>query len=545
MGCQSNTAAGAVASGTIAKVELAVALALTLFAVLLHITFFHHAGALWRDEISSVNLVNLGSLAEVVQQNHLDSFPVAWPVLLWTWVGVGLGENDLALRGLGLCIGLGVLGALWCCARRFDVRAPMLSLLLFALNPTLFVYGDSLRGYGLGTMMLLFALAAMWGLVEASTTRSIVCAGLIAIVAVQCMFPNAGMLLAISIGASVVCFRRGDMRAALAVLCIGICALVSLLPYLNTIAKHRAWTALVQVPLDLARMGTKFAEALGSARPSMIWIAGILFVFGVCVCFSRRWRDTRAVKDGVLLYLGAAAVAALVLHAVYLLTLSVTTHPWYFLAPMGVVAVAIDAAVFAFVSDNRAARWVRVAGVVCVAAWVAPNLWSKAHTRMTNLDDVARELERGAAKDDLVVLTSWYAGVTVERYYRGAAPWVSVPDFEERHFQPYAAFKDKLSEPEPMKPVLDRISDTLRTGHNVWIVGGLPLLRPEEAPGELPPPPHPAVGWNESSYTRVWLRQVSRLLLSKAKGVQQVPLPTRAVVSEFESLPLTRIWGWR
>src|SRR5262245_26428257 len=82
------------------QLEVAAALALTAFAAVLHFTFFSHAGALWRDEISSVNLATLDSVADVVRNNHQDSFPVAWPLLLRGWISLGLGSSDLALRGL-------------------------------------------------------------------------------------------------------------------------------------------------------------------------------------------------------------------------------------------------------------------------------------------------------------------------------------------------------------------------------------------------------------------------------------------------------------
>jgi hypothetical protein len=93
------------------RCELAAASLLTVFLVAFHTVFFLRAGPLWRDEISSLALATKPTLAEFWRSLPFDPFPACYFLLLRLWHGVGLGENDLALRALGLLIGVSLIGA--------------------------------------------------------------------------------------------------------------------------------------------------------------------------------------------------------------------------------------------------------------------------------------------------------------------------------------------------------------------------------------------------------------------------------------------------
>ena len=148
---------------------MAVGLALTATLVVLHITFVRHVGGLWRDEVQIVNLGNMPTLAEMWDKNEHDSFPIAWHLLIRLWTKLGLGQTDFSLRCLGLLMGLGIVAVLWWVVRQFHGSAPLVSLTLCALSPTVIWFGDSMRGYGLGTLTMLFLFGAFWRMVESPT----------------------------------------------------------------------------------------------------------------------------------------------------------------------------------------------------------------------------------------------------------------------------------------------------------------------------------------------------------------------------------------
>ena len=95
-----------------------------------------HAGALWRDEVNSVNISQLPSLSSVFNMNEFESYPILWLVILRCWYFLGLGTPDLSLRVLGLIMGLGIIAALWWSARNFHCKVPLISITIFCCSPS-------------------------------------------------------------------------------------------------------------------------------------------------------------------------------------------------------------------------------------------------------------------------------------------------------------------------------------------------------------------------------------------------------------------------
>jgi len=83
-----------------------IAALVTLSATYLHVLFLLNAGALWRDEAGFVHLSLLPSVSEVWQNLPHDHCPILMPLVVRAWSAAGLGNTDLGLRALGLCVGL-------------------------------------------------------------------------------------------------------------------------------------------------------------------------------------------------------------------------------------------------------------------------------------------------------------------------------------------------------------------------------------------------------------------------------------------------------
>src|SRR4028119_1490782 len=143
-----------------------------------------HAGARWRDEAGAAQLAAFPSLREVFENFPHEAFPLLFPVTLRTYMGV-FGDSDLAFRLFGLAVGLAILAALWRNARAAGAlplappalvplhpalpppRAPrpLAPLALVQPPPAFPLYGDSIRGYGLGTLAILLTFGAFARLV--------------------------------------------------------------------------------------------------------------------------------------------------------------------------------------------------------------------------------------------------------------------------------------------------------------------------------------------------------------------------------------------
>src|SRR5207248_1468872 len=114
-------------------------------------------------------------------------------------------------------------------------------------------------------------------------------------------------------------------------------------------------------------------------------------------------------------FLVTVIVATTGAYFIFLKLLRFPTEVWYYLAWMGVVAVAIEALLARIIREDRV-RLLRLAGVVLLAAIIAPGIWQQAQVRMTNLDLVAARLNREAGNDDLILMHPWFCGPAFGRY---------------------------------------------------------------------------------------------------------------------------------
>lgn len=522
----------------------ALALAVTLLLVGLHLTFFLHAGGLWRDEVQIFNLANLPTCAQWWDYNQHDTFPVVWQLVLRGWTAAG-GGSDVGLRLLGLLVGLGIVAGLWLSARRLAPgrSPPLLSLVLAGASPLVIRFGDSLRGYGLGALAMLCLIPAVVRVTEQPTRRALIVAALAALLAVHTMHFNAVVLLALAGGAAAVSLRRRRLWPAAPVIAIGVLAAVSILPYLDPILRQRRWKDIMTFPVTPGWLFQRFIAAVTDAGGFMLWVWLGLIALGPGLCLYRAARPeaTDEHKDRALL-VGVTLVLGIAVYTVFLIATQVLVNPWYYLTLLLFLAVMIDAsAALAAVGSARlyAAR-VGLSAIVVLA--VLPRVVPAMQVRMTNIDGVAAALQGAAGPADLIVVNPWWYGVSFARYYHGAAPFSTVPVLSELRVQRFDLLRQIMAQPDPMQPLLQQVERTLQSGHRVWIVGELAPLPPGARPRELAPFPQGAS--SQWPYMSLWQQQLAYLLQSHAGQVDRVPLVWRPT-SEFENVGLLRAQGYR
>ena len=217
--------------------EWILALAASLAVVWLHFFFLWHAGGFWRDEVNLLNLSGRHSLTEMSK----DSFPVLMPLLVSGWKAIGLGQNDLSLRLLGILIGLSLPAALWLVMWKIRRAPPLLGLGLLALNSTVIIFGDSLRAYGLGSLIILLTTAAACFFLRNPTWSRAGWLAALAILSVQALYQNAILVAAICFGAWAVCARQKNGRAAVKIFFVAAISAASLLPYWSRMDSSPSW----------------------------------------------------------------------------------------------------------------------------------------------------------------------------------------------------------------------------------------------------------------------------------------------------------------
>lgn len=522
-----------------AKVAGGVALGGTLLAIYLHTVFGTHAGALWRDEVSSLEVATMRTFAEMWSNLCFDSFPALYFLVLRALAGVSVTLSDDALRVFGVSIGLLILGAIWVNSRWLRLGFPLLSLALIGLNPMIIRYGDSIRAYGLGIVLMLLVLGAMWRLVESCTPRRAAIAALSAVLSVQCLYYNSILLLAICLGAALVTFRRRQIKQTLVVLAIGGIAAVTLLPYVPTIQRVHSWNFIWKAPFTPVELMRTF----GSRLEITGWI--ILFVLTLV---SGIWAMKRATKTGGdserILFGLVTLVVGTVGYGVFISVLGYLTQPWYYIAFLAFAGTCIEM-VLAAVWPRELSLLVRGAFALAIMSVGVYPAWQALHFRQTNVDVVAAQLQTQAAPGDLILINSFNYAISFRRYYHGPANLETIPPIEDLRTHRVDLLKRQMMLPAPMTPVLRRMEETLRGGRTIWLIGRLDFV-PEGKEPQIVPPGHDGPdGWVGGNFYAAWAEQAGFLVQNHALHFKRERVPLAQPVSRYENLPLSVIQGWR
>jgi len=557
-----------------------VALALTAAVAALSVVHMLHAGGLWRDEAGAARLAALPNLHEIVALFQHEAFPPLFAVTVRAYSRV-TGGGDLALRLFGLAVGLAVAGILWLNAWTTARTVPLLSLALLGLDLPFLVFGESVRGYGMGSAFILLTYGllarALAGQPEARRFPAgpIGLAAITAVASVQVLVSNAALILALCTAAAVVAVARRRLRVAGGIVGCGAVAALSLLPYAAQLAAaRRQWSVIITYSIGMRQIWRAFIATVGPRPVLAAWLLlALAGLAGLARELTRRRRvAARPVPapapgerpeerppaprsgeeqepgwTGAVAFAGLTIVCAVAANVIFLERLGYPPRPWYFLPLMALMGSALDT-VFGALARLGGGRFgaLRVATVALVAASQAVPMWQHLTTRQTNADLVAREVAQSAAPQDLVVVLPWFYGVSFNRYYAGPARWLTLPDIADHRIHRYDLLKPRLASTHPLDDVLADVAATLRSGHRVWVAGNTSWTRIGGEPAMPPPAPFSPVGWHDYPYLVSWSRSFGRFLERHASLIATVAVPPRRQpVSNLEDLQLEVAEGWR
>ena len=507
------------------RAEWATALLITLFAVGLHGLRLVHAGPLWRDEAGALHLATSPSLAEVVATATTESFPPPFFFLVRSWVAA-IGGSDASLRLFGFLVGLGLLALFWWTARTAAGTVPLLALALVAVNPSVLIFGDSLRGYGLGTVAIVAAFGAFARLAARPDRRAIALAAATALLSVQLLFFNTALLLALGLAAIGVGIVRRRPRVVLAVAAIGAAAALSLLPWTGSVLATRSWSGLLEVSAGTPAILGEMARTASAPVAALRWVW--LLLPALALVPLRATGDVGDERKDARLFALLALPGLILAQWAFLAALEYAPRPWYFLAMLAAAAVALDVRL----SASPPWRAVRLGAAVLAVLALALPATALARIRMTNVDLVEARIEAEAAPGDLVILTPWYMGISYLRYARGSTPWMTLPELPDRRIHRFDLLKARMAEPDPIADVLGAVERTLRSGHRVWVAGELEV-----------PPPGAAVSTLDRQQD--WSARFGAFLRDHAAQGGRVPVPWNGPVNGYERLELLVFSGWR
>ena len=529
--------------GALAWAELAAALLITALIVALNLRFSTEAGALWRDEVSTVELATRPTYADVLRSLSLDSAPALYPTLLRLWSSPWTGEQDGPLRTFGFGVATAMLGAIWVTGRTLAAGPPLLALAVFAAHAGMLQTAGSVKPYGLGGLFIVLAFGAIGRLTAAPRRRALLYALTVAILAVQTLYHNAPLILAVCVAGFAVAAVARERSAALAVLATGVVAAVSLLPYVGVLLASRSWRPLNQSELGTRALLVRSSEmvAEGSWPLAALWAAAaVLVVYGVVRALRRSSSDDPASRTHVL-FAALVIVAATSLHLGFLKLAGRVPQAWQFVPLIAVVALAIDVVL----GGTRSLRWARVGTAVLATALAFPASLDRVGARQTNVDLIAQYVHTAAQPGDLILVNPWYVGITFNRYYRGPVRWMTLPPMEDLTVHRYDLLKLRMTSAEPLAPLYGAIQGALESRHRVWLVGGLLFPPAGHVPPVLPPAPGLPTGWSDGPYTIGWALQTGHFVQTHAERLAVVKIPVDRPVNGLENMGLLVVEGWR
>ena len=531
------------------RCEIVVAILLTAALVGLHVVFWFHAGPLWRDEISSLALATKPTFSDFWQSLKFDPFPAFYFLVLRIWNAAGFGHSDLALRALGLFVGLSLIVVLWIASYLADKSPPVWPLALFGLNPLALESGDSLRPYGFGLIWIVLAFGLITRIAFGGLTkRAGFCALIAAVLSVQANFTNGLILLSIGIGAVVVLLPKRAWSKISVVLGIGVVAALSLLPYLPILSATGDWSKVLANKNHVASVTSVARDAIAGsgAFAEWTWITLIcaMIVFAILVAFVRNGSETTTglARDRIV-FAATVLVVAATITVGFLCVAKYLVFPRYFLGVLAIGALCINVLSNA-IANQTAIRAVGLVLVLVAAMTSLRPVAEGARMRMTNCDQIAAKLEQRAVADDLIIVTSPLYGITFERYYRGRANWATLPRIGDLTLHRWDLLKQAMMQPDPVPELISRAQSVLQTGHKVFLVGKLGPA-PATEPEALPPAPQSQFGWQLEAYTNQWKSELTYWIEHHALHGTNLPVVENEFINPLEQLGVFEISGLR
>ena len=529
------------------RAEWIVAVLLSAMAIFLLAVRATHAGALWRDECAVVQLAQMPSVVDLLRNFQHEAFPPLFPLIVRGYTFL-FGSTDVAFRVFGFIVGCFLIGAFWINARLTRSNVPLLGLALTSLNTTFFVWGTTVRGYGLGSALIVLVFGCIGSLIIAANRQRVVLTTLTCLFAVQILLYNSVLLLAIGGAAVVTLLVQRRFKQALVVIAICSVAVLLLLPYVPAYLRARDWNILVRGWPTSYSLWKHFEVALGNPGYSIpaLWYVIAIGLIGVFIFRLYRNRVRQSDQPAQLVWFAIFACAfALFGCYAFLRILSYTTSNWYYLAFVCVVAAVLDLIASVLCTTD----WLRLLRIgIGVAAFIAAPFadWSAITERQTNVDLAAQIVTQRAGANDLALVAPWPFGIPFNHYYHGAARWMTIPNIEDHRVHRYDLVKAKMISDHPIDDLTEAIRATLTSGNRVWFVGGLNLPRPEEGPMVLSPAPASRFKWDNRAYTAAWWQQLSVVAALHANKVDSIPLSQSdsARINDLEQTSLSVVEGW-
>jgi len=539
---QESRKAGKVA--LIQRIEWIVAIALSVLVLFLLLVRASHAGALWRDEAESVQSARM-PFGEMVRHIQFTSFPIVFPLCLRGYTTL-FGSGDPSLRCFGLAVGILMLAAAWLISAGLSRQPPLLFPAIVGLNANFLIVGASLRGYGLGSALVLAAFGFTVMMLRSRTRRSSALTFVVCLISMQSLFFNGPLIAAIVIAVGSVLLIRGEFKWMWRLIGIAtVCGLSYAGYFLQFYFQGSSWAKIQQAPFSFELLWQKFVAAWGETSTNIptLWLVVVLASLLGAVWRLAAGVHVQSQRRDLVLFAVFLVPTAAIASFLFLKALPRAPEERYLLALTCLLVASADL----ILVDLCSLYWIRIARlslVIFAIATVPFVIWPKILQAESNVEIVSKTIEENSNAGDLIVVSPWSYGVSFNWYYHGPTRWMTVPELPDHRTHRYDLLREKMMSAAPLEDVKREIATTLESGKRVWFVGQAEVPSAGNPPMRLTVAPDPAFGWQGAAYRTAWSREIGVFLQAHLQQVNAIVRPASSV-SDRENITLYRIEGWK
>jgi len=411
--------------------------------------------------------------------------------------------------------------------------------------------------------LLILTFGTVWRVLESPSKGRVFVAALVSLLFAHSLYYSAIFLFAIFFSAALVATRARQWKLLMVMAGIGIAVLATLLVYLPIVQKASAYGRIMQIHFNFEVLWMKLKDTVSrrssgempGTGASDVWLWLLLIAVGAGVAVAMQCRSANAngqrpdavvaaqqKRADLALFSLSSLVCGVAGFIIFLCKLRFPTQAWYYMGMLTLCALAVEALLGVSWPALRPWGLARIALFLLVTAWGAPAVWREAHTRRSNVDLLAAILKEKAKPGDLIVVHFAFEGITFERYYHGAAQWMTVPPVESHKVHRSDLIAEKINELDPMAPILAEATATLRNGNSVWVVGRIPWA---QAQSFLSTPPRQGEQpiLQMEKFGHYWAAQLAAHLLARAAETHTFTTTLGVPVHFFEDLPLLQCTG--
>jgi hypothetical protein len=516
--------------------------------ILLHYYRLIHAGALWRDEISTLLVAISNNLVDVFWNQATDSFPFLFAIFLRFWIcinpwSVSIPEQDFWIRMFGSMCGLFFAFSMLWPHRKGGLFFPFFTFSLLIFNPIVVVWGDSLRAYGLGSAFLVLFTYQIRKEVLGDSLKLPLPALVFATLSVWTLYGNIFLVSAVCLSGIFTCLFCGEWGKVRNLILVGAVSCLSLIFNFPVIFRMMQIKDLVDHHIGpmIVLGGLINFLCAGGAEQIYLWFLGILvfLVAAARLVLVRNFKTDDRVSGRDAIFSSLTLVLVIIFHLVYILKVGQVPQVWYFIPPAAIVVFFFDSMHMGSSPKGGRLKYFSILMFILLISLSFSTKIKILTQSMTNINFVVEQISKIALPHDILLVADPFQASTVLRYVKDDLDVQIWPSCQKNEMRsqgkiPLLALMEKGD--NAIRPLLDLMQARLRDGGSIWFLG-----YPAFLDSQINPPSTTQIlvsrdTWKPGPFLFCWDAQTTAFLMRNAQLKERSHIFDTSQVNNLEAI---------